>query len=80
MYLLASSHLIDYFKSSKYFTVPIYLDLVQMKLISNYSTHFFSVLFTAVLKAEEIRCMITWESRCCADSSRDNPQSLGFLL
>lgn len=74
-------HLIDYFKSSKYFTVPLYLDSVQIKLMSNYSTHFFfQILFTMILKAKEIRCMITWESRCWADPSRDKPQSFELLL
>lgn len=77
-WLLESSHLIDYFKTSKHFTIPIYLDSVQIKLTSHYSTHCFQILFTMILKAVKIRCMITWESRCCADPSWDNPWSLGF--
>lgn len=50
--------------------------------MSNYATptfFFFQILFTLILEAEEIRCMITWESRCCADLSGDKPQSLGLV-
>lgn len=39
---LNQTQLNDYFKSSKYFTIPIYLDLVQIKLMSNYAIPSFS--------------------------------------
>lgn len=74
---LNSIHLNDYFKSSKNFTIPIYFNLLQIKLMSNYAAPLFFKSY--LLWAEEIRCVITWESRYCADLSGDKPQLLGFV-